>query len=1021
MLAFMRKLPLILLLALTPFSITQAQIDVSTAPDATPRDYNFTQYNSENGLPQNSVNDLLLDKNDFLWIATHNGLVRFDGHQFRVYNTANTPILQSNRFPLLSETIDRRVLVKSSFDDSVIYYVTPTYDIAKEETFTRLQKKLISYHSNGVFDYGKLLANFSTGDTAQTAFLYQLYRSGYFWVFNDHEIVINYLDNFYYVNSREIRIRKLPRKFDAGGSPKGFVINDVFCIAEAGGRFSFFKQGKSLDIAPDTCVARLFEGYEKMNAVQFFLHVKGRSTILRRHNDYYSLKIEGARLSATALFKELNFLENQPIYSVEFDSLSKILFLGSQNNGLIVVKPRWFHTLGFSSIDYSNNSFMALELLPNHRILTNNGILEPQRTGQNRLFANDEKPDRYCIFKARDGSLWYSKDKKLWRSDPNFTHAVPIDSSLMESYVTCLAEDTGGVYWISTLHSLLKWEKGQLHNVLKSYPPFMDHTIESIAEIAPQKLWIATRNGLYAFDKATQKIDPAPLLPNTYVRTIFKDREGGLWIGTYGSGYYSYWNGRFYPMPLDPQKYLATAHAFLEDRKGFLWISTNHGLFKVRRADLELTGRNQPMQPFLYYYDRSSGLTTNEFNGGCNPAALEDSTGHFYFPSMNGIVRFSPDSCHSELPDKPVYVDEFRVDSVPMEYRNNLTIPPDFDRIVVQISSPFYGARENLQVEYSLGHDSWYPVNPDGKIVINRLPFGKYSFEIRKKNGWGKNNYAAINIPFEVLRHWYNKPVYWVIAWIGFLWLVLLIRTRFLRSQNIRLQTKIDQRTFELEKSTLIRENLFSVIMHDLRSPMNAQNLLVEYLYKQHDKLNREDRDQVLFELLESNKNILRFTSDFLVWYDSQKDDFTVNKSPLFVRPFIEGILHFYQPITERKQLGLSFEADKDLTVMTDEHLLGIILRNIIDNAIKNTNTGGIYLRAHLRDGKVAISVRDTGKGMTLNEIDQLTSARPKRGEAVGQSFGYRLIREFSQLLGANLSISSQPGSGTVVTITLDA
>lgn len=1004
-----------------PFSKSLAQISNSNTPVLNHPDYNFTRYNSENGLPQNSVNDLLLDKNHFLWIATHNGLVRFDGQRFRVYNSSNTPVLRSNRFPLLSESTDGRVLIKSSFDDSVIYTVTPGYDVIKEKELTRLQKKLISYHSNGIFDFDRLVAKLAARQPSQLQFSDRLYHSEVFWIFNDHEVVIKYLDDYYYVNSLEPCIRKLAWKPDIAGNTKGFVIGDLFCLAAPGGYFAFYKHGMPVGIRPDTSVLRLFKGYEKMNVVQFYLHVKGGRTILRRNNDFYYLLVSGSRLHEMPLFSNLSFLENQPICSLEFDSASKILFLGSQVTGLVVVRPRLFHCIGFNSKDYSNNSFMAIRPLSNHRILTSNGILDCQDPGKDRLFANDEKIDRYCIFQSRDGEFWCSKDKRLLRSDPGFLNPVPVDSSELDSYITCMTEDSGGVYWISTLHSLLKWERGKLRNVLAGYPPFVDHTIESIADIAPQELWIATRNGLFAFNKTTERIDPKPLLPDTYVRTIFKDREGGLYVGTYGSGFFRYWNGRFISLALDPQKYLATAHAFLEDGNGFLWISTNHGLFEVSKADLQLTAGNGSIQPFIYYYDRSSGFETNEFNGGCNPAAVHDSSGHFYFPSMDGVVCFSPDSCHPDLPDRPLFIDAFQVDSVPLDYHHNISINPDFNRIVVQVSTPFYGAGENLQIEYSFNNTAWYLVNPDGKIIFNRLPYGKYTFHIRKKNGWGKDNYFTFTIPFEVLPHWYNMPLYWLILWAGFLLLVLRIRTKFLRTQNMRLQMKVDQRTFELEKSILIRENLFSVIMHDLRSPMNGQNLLIEHLYKQHEKLGPAEMDHILFELLNSNKNILRFSSDFLVWYDSQKEDFAVNKSSLLLRPFVDAILQFYYPIGERMGLSVTCEVDPRLKTTTDEHLLGIVLRNIIDNAIKNTSSGGIHLTAYLQDGRVAISIRDTGRGMTSNEIKNLTDPYFQMGKKTGESFGYRFIREFSHLLGAELSISSNPGFGTTVVVSLDA
>ena len=145
---------LLFLILISSMGIAQTDGD---DPMFLPNDnYIVNQYNSENGLPQNSAKDLLLDRNGFLWITTEDGLVRFDGRQFRVYNMSNAPFLRTNRFSIISESSRREVLFTSGFDPSVIYKAMPDYRLMIDSHATGLRHKLISYHSNGIFDLAPL-------------------------------------------------------------------------------------------------------------------------------------------------------------------------------------------------------------------------------------------------------------------------------------------------------------------------------------------------------------------------------------------------------------------------------------------------------------------------------------------------------------------------------------------------------------------------------------------------------------------------------------------------------------------------------------------------------------------------------------------------------------------------------------------------------------------------------------------------------------------------------------------------
>jgi signal transduction histidine kinase/ligand-binding sensor domain-containing protein len=1011
------KVLLLILLLIRTAVFAQTYGDPSLV---TSEQYLVRQYNSENGLPQNSVKDLLLDKNNFLWISTENGLVRFDGQRFRIYNTSNVPGLRSNRFDVLSATAGQQIHLTTAFDNAEIFTITPEYKIVLDTSATLLPHKFISHYSNGIFDCTSLFH----GGAVDTALLQDLCRSAFFWTMNEHEIVIRYSNDLYYLNNQTEEVVKLPVGLKRSNTEACFI-NNIFFFRDDQGKARFFKQGRETDIKVDSSVSDRWRVFESSPPPDFFMGAKGDQAIMRDHSDIYELTIENNVLKANLLFGDLRFLDNIPVYSFQYDKKWRRLFVGTQNAGLYVISPRTFRVLTFVTQDYSDNIFMASQILPGGRLITSNGILDEKDTGRSILFANEDKPNRNCLYRAPDHSIWLSKRNHLLIYDSNFSVVKYRDSMDLGSEIKCIAEDHTGVIWVASASSLLKMEEGKLHPELVRYPAFIRHSIESCMEVSPGELWIATRNGMYAYDIATNRIRDNPILPHVYVRHIFKAKDNSIWIGTYGDGFFKYVGGHFIPLPLDPQKYLATAHAFLEDDQGFFWISTNHGLFKIRKEDLDKAADGNTQHYYYYYYDKLSGFNTNEFNGGCNPAALQDK-GNFYFPSLNGIVYFRPDSIRSDLPDNPIFIDRVAVDSVNSGDNGTIRIDPDFNHLMVDISTPFYGLEDNLRLEYKLDpmDDNWSVVDRNGKLVINRLLAGKYTLRIRKMNGWSPDDVSYASVSFEVLPHWYNTKAFMalLIVLLASLILILLrLRTQFLRRQNFRLQMKVEDRTLELEQSTLLKEKLISVIMHDLRSPLFSQSLLINHLDEKFDALDKTEVREILGYLKESSNKMRQFSTDFLTWYNSQKHGFQIGNGPIELDKFIRETGAFYADIARRKGIFIDYAIPQGLIIFSDRNILSIILRNLVDNAVKYTPQGNIRITAERMDEQIRIRIDDTGSGMTADKIVELLSYMEESADKTTATFGYRFITELVRKLGGILSIESEPGKGTMVMVTLRA
>lgn len=985
--------------------------------------YDIRQYNSENGLPQNSATGLLLDKNDFLWITTQNGLVRFDGRRFRIYDKSNTPAIKSNRFSVIAETSQREVLLGSSFDPSEIYKVGPDYKVVIDTLRTRLPHKFLHLNSKGIFDCTPLFKHYASArKSVDTVFLNSLCSSETFAILNDNEIVVrDSLNEWYYLNNVSAEVKKLRFGFKDGGV-HFFVLHGTFCVFSDGGEWRFFRHGRPATLQVDKTLSDLIKRAAATSGLNLTIGAGGDQMIMRYQHDIYEVSLYKDVLKAELIFQNLKMLDKIIATSFLHDKKNRRLFIATVTTGFIIVTKKLFKALTFNSPDRLDNAFKAFLLLPNNNILTQNGILDKGGKNGHFLFKKDLRPDGNCFFKARDKSIWISKEKRLHIYDSNFSTVLAVDSLLLDSYIGCIIEDSRYTIWISTLTSLLKIEGGKMRYVFKHHPLFVNRNIESITEVSPTVFWIASRDGVYAYDIAKDSVDEKPVLPNIYARNFYRAKDNSLWLATYGNGYYKYHMGKLIALPVDAHNYLSTAHTFLEDDFGFFWINTNHGLFRIRKKDLDdfTIGRNNGL--YFYHIDKTSGFNTNEFNGGCNPASQMDDAGNFYFPSLDGIVYFNPGMVRPEMPDRAIFVDELFVDSLRLDYRQTHTIKPDFHRLIVDVATPFYGLEENLKLEYTLDSNGgkWYPVNRDGRITINRLPHGKYELLVRKHNGSEGERFTHLAIAFEVQPHWYKTWFFFALVALAagsLLYFLYRLRTRILLQQNLRLQMKVDERTADLEQSTILKERLLSVIMHDMRSPMFSQAILIDHLHKNFHRVSELELNDLFLLLKDSSDRICQFSTDFLIWYDSQKKGFTIKRENIELIDFITETTSLYKNIALQKGLYFDWDIPPGLVLRSDRNILAIVIRNLVDNAVKYTGSGSVGISAYQKNGHIEIQVKDTGQGMTAKKITEIKSFDEKSTTRVGPTFGYRFIMELVRKLNGEVDIDSAPARGTTVVV----
>jgi signal transduction histidine kinase len=987
--------------------------------------YNISHYTDENGLPQNSIKSLVRDEQGFVWMATEEGLVRFDGRNFRVYNNRVLP-LRSNRLVTivpdrnsgdLLALVDGRqclqirngtALIQSDFTgeqnfdanhykkNKISSYITVGQPDIYEKT-TGFDKYIIpvgstSYYSilNGGIEYYK-------EQKRQTSFAFRFTSyQGFFSM----QGLLYYMDPS---NNHLVQIEK-----DSVAVKK--ITGDIL-------RNPVFKSGKGL--------LKLF--WNRSSGQVFFS---------LGQNIYIVKRLPTGDLHTQCIVNDFDPAKND-IYHILYDEQRQLLFLGSITQGLYFFSRKQFLSLFMPGLD--NQTFYAQTAYDDHRLITPNGYILGLN-GDSILPQMGKRiiNDKYSIITDTSGNIWTKAREKLYyyrrQNDGN-----PEEWNLQDG-ITQLYRGLDGTIWIGMKTQGLR--KMQYRADGTKFPEvFLNSPMDVTCMVQETKniLWVGGAKGIYFLDLSTRHIDSLPELKGIYVRSIYCPREGEVWITTYGNGFYLYSNKRLTKFPEDRNNYLSIAHCFLEDKNGYCWISTNKGLFQASHEDLLSFASGLQQSVFYRYYNKDNGFITNEFNGGCQPCGLLLKNGYISFPSLNGSVWFNPERVPSGLPDKDLFIDRIEIDQQYNTSGDTINLPHAFRQLRLYVSTPYYGNHYNIWIEFALQRRGEEPVwlhADDNRIIsLSSLPSGTSRLLIRKMSGFGRDNYSykeiLINIAPAFFETWWFL-VGCTVLLLGLVWLYTKFRFRYIRRTNRVLARHVESHTHELKSAltalqqsenklkqhTRLQDRLITAIAHDIMSPLKYVSLtgknLLNTLVKEQagNQLVRDARllKDESYRLYLLSANLLQY-----IRFYSRTGNIAFEKVNLY--EIAEEKINTFREIAKTSSTTLSNDIDPGFLFNSNKMLLNVIIHNLLDNATKVTKNGSIRIFAVAADGKIEIIIDDTGPGMIpelvkwCNDPEIIKHDDPTSSISVG--LGLLIVKELIASIDGELKVESHMGKGT--------
>jgi two-component system, sensor histidine kinase and response regulator len=283
---------------------------------------------------------------------------------------------------------------------------------------------------------------------------------------------------------------------------------------------------------------------------------------------------------------------------------------------------------------------------------------------------------------------------------------------------------------------------------------------------------------------------------------------------------------------------------------------------------------------------------------------------------------------------------------------------------------------------------------------------------------------SLVTLPFSYFSKYYNKGISSIKNVFG---KRQEKKVKELTAINEKLKLKIlelDKIAINLEERNRQREQLLEILSHDVHSPLRFSTMVGKAVLTRKEDLNKEEIIDALKDINQTGIRVLLLISNVLKWVEYQKGNYSLQFTKENLHQLVQDKLVFFQFIATNKNIHLINNVPLHIFITTDKTAFGVIIQNLINNAVKFTSNGEINIAAQLDENFVTISVTDTGKGMAIETIkaikDNLSVTPLSDTENFkGNGLGWRLIKDMLDGLDGIFEIKSSEGKGSTIKITL--
>lgn len=980
---------------------------VGFKPDRNLTTLTIDQWTSRNGLISNNLTSVFQSSDYFLWVTSFNGIDRFDGVDFRLYDKIKIPIISSNAFyktfedsrgilwfcsqssgivamhdnkftqvlPVGRNSLSVRAIAEDNEGNLWIGTNNEGIYIYKDSVLTKLKidefelslimdivissEGIVYIATNGegllIYNDGKI-DRLTTSDGLNHNTVNKLHLTA------DGMLLIGTLDGIYYIMSNERGVIE-----DA----KGLEINDIFVddyriiwAATEKGLYRFnenFQLMESLTVSnglPSSQVSDLIFDHEN----SLWLSTKKSGLIRLREGFFQNIREEEGLTSGN-----VNIIaEHQGALYIGCDDGNVSLFHDGKLSKYEINTKKF--DLGIRDFCFLDNGEV---LIASYR-----GLLRKKNDLEQLIdlsqFGSGNEIRR--VLKAQDGTVWLATRSSGILKLTDFKLAKIYDSSrgLKADYILALEESTSGDIFVGT-HS------GGM-SIIRKNGNIENYMIEE------------GKSGILIF--------------NIH---IIDDRT--CWVST-NIGVYKFENNVFTKVTLDEKIYAETIFDIcIVD--GFAWLSSNIGLIRIKMEDLHAHNNGKIDKVPGKLFNRFDGMASQECTGATRMST--SSEGKILVPTLGGATIVDPSDLQFNTEAPNVFITDFEVDfqPLPFDLKDRLTLEPGLTRFEFSFTALSFIAPPKIQFMYKLqGIDNdWINSGNERRVVYTNLPKGNYTFMVKATNNDGVWNEIGDKLDFRIKPYFYETTFFYLglLLLIGLIiWGIIILRVRNIEKVNVQLR-KLNE---ELDRFVYSAS-------HDLRAPLSSIMGLVEIARLE---TTMEAKQHCLDMISSSVKKLDGFINDIIDYSRNQRLELQPEKLDLEAE--VMEALAELKYLDKDNKIEKVIEGNGSGTFITDGRRLNVILKNVISNAIRyhklDQKNPFIKIQIENTGSKASISIEDNGIGIDEIHLQNIFKMFYRADEnSKGSGLGLYIVKETIEKLGGEIKVTSKLDQGSKFIVTL--
>lgn len=978
------------------------------SPDLSINDLIMDQWTNESGLRSNNLTSIKQSQDGYLWITSHNGIHKFDGVQFLGYGKDNIPQLATNTaFTVYEDEI------------GTLYFATEASGILQYK-----KNKFYSYPNNSSFPKATSTSLIDVNGT----YWIGTKNYGLFAITQDSvtnkitaipEISINSINldknGNVYASTDGKGIYKIKKDSIIHFTVKEGLLSDVVNFSYSNANYVFIGTINGLNV---------WDGIT-MNKVPAFDGIEINQIAIDDYGSIWAATEEGlARLikgeESLEHFTADHGLSIKQVSGLLFDDEGS-LWLSTKKAGLIRLKQGNIKNIASMDGLTSDRVNVVARKKNNYFIGTDDGSINVYNNGKVSTKYFGEKFHnagiRDFMFES-NGDCWVISYEGALKISGNKSILFNINNGLPANELRRIFKDSKGQIWLgSRVAGLIKFNQidNKNHTIYDKTNGLSSNYIFSIEEDKKGNLVVGTNaGGLSILDENGSikayhitEDDSGILIFNTFI-----DEHNVIFVCT-NIGLFAFRNEQFKKIEFNENLQFDTFFDLVADEMGGYWLTSNNGVLKIKKAEVNKFLNEQLDVVETEIYDQEDGMSNNECTGATR-SYYDSISKKIWVPTFSGAAVIDPSLEFSNNKIPPVYISEFTIDDKQVDLdKGGIEIDFRAFRYTFNFTSLSYLTPSKVKFMYKLeGFDkNWIGPVSDRSVQYTNLPAKKLTFLVKGSNSDGIWNENPSSYSFEIIPFFYKTT--WFYAIVVFSVLIVLFAFYKWRLRNIT------KRNVELKKINNELDRFVYSASHDLRAPLASIMSLVSLLDEEIDE--QEKKEYVkLIDHCAQKMDV--FIHDIIDYSRNKNKELDIEKIPL--KELIEESYESLKYLKLDSNVKLKFEIIGQDYINNDQRRLRVILSNLIGNAInysdKLKNNSFVSINIETNQNLVHFEIADNGIGIEKSEIDNIFTMFYRTDETtIGSGLGLYIVKEALEKLGGNIQVESEIGLGSKFSFTL--